>query len=76
MATPKRRKTGPRGGRTTVSKSGLLVRKAFLIGWEENDALRRASFETGLAEADLVRRALRTYFNLPPADPIEDDSEA
>jgi hypothetical protein len=73
MATTKRRKTGPRGGKTTVSKSGLLVRKAFLIGWEENDALRLASFETGLAEADLVRRALRSYFKLPVDPPGNGD---
>lgn len=52
------------------------MRKAFLIGWEENDALRRASFDTGLAEADLVRRALRAHFGLPPASPVDDDSEA
>jgi hypothetical protein len=59
-----RRTSGPRGGKTTVSKSGNLIRKTFWLHPDEEAALRRAAFEQRRSEAELVREALRRYFNI------------
>jgi len=64
--------TGPRGGTTTRSKSGNLVRKAFWVRPEEAELLRKAAFDERRAEATIIRQLLRAHFGLPPA---EDDLE-
>ena len=56
--------SGPRGGKTTVSASGNLIRKTFWIHPDEEEALRRAAFEQRRSEADLVREALRRFFDI------------
>ena len=60
----KAKTTGPRGGKTTVSKSGHMVRKTLWLHRDEEEALRRAAFETRRSESDLMRDALREYFEL------------
>ncbi len=54
---------GPRGGKTTISKSGL-IRKTFWLHPDEEHALRHAAFNQRRSEAELVREALRRYFEL------------
>lgn len=56
--------TGPRGGTTTVSKSGKLIRKTLWLHPDEAEALRRAAFEEHRSEAAIVRELLRRHFNL------------
>ena len=63
MATEEQR-TGPRGGKTTVSKRGL-IRKTIWIHEDENEALRRAAFEERKTETEIVRELLRQRFELP-----------
>jgi len=62
--TTKDQPTGPRGGKTTVSKRGL-IRKTFWIHEDENEALRRAAFEERKTETEIVRELLRRRFELP-----------
>jgi len=62
MARKKERR-GPRGGRTTVSKSGL-VRKTLWIHEDENEALRQAAFDRRTSETEIVRRLLREHFQI------------
>lgn len=54
---------GPRGGRTTRSKSGL-VRKSFWIDSEVEDVLRRMAFEERRSESEIVREILRRHFGV------------
>ena len=62
---------GPKGGRTTRTRSGM-VRKSLMVGTEEARALRREAYLTERSEAEIVREALRRFFGLP----VEDDSSA
>lgn len=55
---------GPKGGRTTRTRSGM-VRKSLLIGEEEARALRREAYLTERSEAEIVREALRRFLGLP-----------
>jgi len=55
--------TGPRGGRTTVTRSGL-VRKTFALHHDEVRALRKAAYEQERTETDIVRTALRRYLDI------------
>ncbi len=52
--------TGPRGGRTTVTKSGM-VRKAVYLHHEEWEQLRRQAFEENRPTSEIFRDALRAY---------------
>ena len=56
--------TGPRGGKTTVSKSGNLIRKTFWLHPDEEEALRRAAFEQRRSEASIVRELVRRHFDI------------
>jgi hypothetical protein len=49
---------GPRGGTTTLTKSGL-VRKNFWLPSDEAEALRLKAFKERRTEADIIRDALR-----------------
>jgi hypothetical protein len=49
---------GPRGGTTTLTKSGL-VRKNFWLPTDEAEALRIKAFTERRTEADIIRDALR-----------------
>lgn len=53
---------GPRGGLTT-RKDGR-VRKTIWLHLDEDEALRRMAYETRRSEADLVREALRRFFEI------------
>ena len=56
-------KTGPRGGKTTISKRGL-IRKTFWIHHDENEALRKAAFDRRTTQTEIVRRLLRRHFRI------------
>ncbi len=56
-----------------MSKDGRLVRKAFLIGVDEAEALRRAAFEERRSEASIVRELIRQHFGMAPEEVVEDD---
>jgi hypothetical protein len=55
--------TGPRGGKTTVTKSGL-ARKTFALNLDEVRALRKDAYEQERTETDIVRTALRHYLDI------------
>lgn len=58
---------GPRGGTTTRTKDGKLVRKVFWVGPEEAEALRLAAFQDRRTEASIVREVLRRHFSIGDA---------
>lgn len=55
--TPER--VGPRGGTTTLTKSGM-VRKNFWLPVDEAEELRLKAFQERRSEADIIRSALNT----------------
>lgn len=57
--TPK----GPRGGETTISKSGM-VRKTLWLHSDEAEVLRQRAFEERRAEAEIVREGLRKILGI------------
>lgn len=50
--------TGPRGGTTTVTQSGM-VKKNLWIERELAEVLRRTAFELRWSEAEIIRTGLR-----------------
>jgi hypothetical protein len=56
--------TGPRGGTTTVTKSGM-VRKTMWFNQDEAEALRVRAFEERKPESEIVREALRRFLGIP-----------
>jgi hypothetical protein len=65
MATRKQKAPlkGPRGGETTVSKSGM-VRKTLWLHGDEAEALRLRAFKERRAESEIVREALRRLLEI------------
>lgn len=55
---------GPRGGRTTVSADGALVRKTFYLDRDVEEALRDEAHQTRRTEAEIVREALRERYGI------------
>ena len=55
--------TGPRGGKTTVTKAGLIRFVAYLHP-DERQALRRAAFDREVSASEIVREALRAYLDI------------
>lgn len=53
VATP----TGPRGGTTTVTESGMVKKNLWVPG-EMAERLRRAAYEERVSEAHIMRRGL------------------
>ncbi len=53
---------GRRGGKTTITP--LMVRKTFWIDRDVESRLRKEAFDTGRTEAELVREALRVYYDI------------
>ena len=53
---------GPRGGKTTVTKT--TIRKTVLLHHDEEAALREAAFRERLSESEIIRRALRAYLEI------------
>jgi len=56
-------RTGPRGGKTTQTETGM-VRKTIWLYEDEAEALRREAFEGRRSESDIVREALRRFLKL------------
>jgi hypothetical protein len=54
---------GPRGGETTVTKSGM-VRKTLWLHGEEAEALRLRAFKERRPESEMVREALRAFLGI------------
>lgn len=63
MLSEKQDRVGPRGGTTTLTKSGM-VRKNFWLPVDEAEALRVKAFEERRTEADIIRAALREVLEL------------
>ena len=55
--------TGPRGGTSTVTKSGL-IRFVVYLHQDERQALRRAAFEREVSASEIVREALRAHLDI------------
>ncbi len=55
---------GPRGGRTTVSADGALLRKTFYIDRDVEKALREEAYRTRRTEAEIVRQLLREHYGI------------
>jgi len=53
---------GPRGGTTTVTKSGM-VKKNLWIPRDEAEALRAKAFNERRSEADIIRQGLRAVLD-------------
>lgn len=56
------RPVGPRGGTTTVTKSGM-VKKNLWIPQDEAEALREKAFHERRSEADIIREGLRSVLD-------------
>jgi hypothetical protein len=54
---------GPRGGETTVSKTGML-KKTLWLHPDEAEALRVKAFEERRTEAEILREGLRLVLKL------------
>lgn len=54
---------GPRGGKTTVTKGGL-IRTVVYLHPDERRALRFAAAEREQAASEIVREALRAYLGI------------
>jgi ribbon-helix-helix CopG family protein len=57
------KKTGPRGGKTTRTDSGL-VRKTLWLAEDEAEELRQRAFKERTSESELMREALRRFLEL------------
>lgn len=55
---------GPRGGRTTIDRSGY--RKQFILDAELERRLRDEAHESRRSQSEIVREALREYFCTDP----------
>lgn len=58
-----KRKTGPRGGNTTVTAGGLL-KKTIYLDAEEWEALRQKSFDEDRPISEIVREVIRHALGL------------
>ena len=56
--------TGPRGGGTTVTPGGDMVRKNFWIDAELEARLRKEAFDERISEAEIIRRLLRRHYGV------------
>jgi hypothetical protein len=56
--------TGPRGGTTTRTESGL-VRKTLWLSEIEAEELRQRAFRERTSESELMRDALRAFLKIP-----------
>jgi hypothetical protein len=54
---------GPRGGKTTVTKGGL-IRVVIYLSPEERKALKQAALDHELPASEIVREALRTFLDI------------
>jgi hypothetical protein len=61
MAT--RPSAGPRGGKTTVTKGGL-IRVVIYLSPEERRALKQTALDREMPASEVVREALRAFLSL------------
>jgi hypothetical protein len=61
---PPPRRRGPRGGTTTVSNDGLMLRKTHYLDWDIVDALQEHAARRRLNEAQYLRHLLRDHFDI------------
>ncbi|HEX3553586.1 MAG TPA: CopG family transcriptional regulator [Thermoanaerobaculia bacterium] len=54
---------GPRGGKTTVTKGGL-IRVVIYLSPEERKALKQDALNREMPASEVVREALRNFLNL------------
>jgi hypothetical protein len=54
---------GPRGGKTTVTKGGL-IRVVIYLSPEERKALKQAALDREMPASEVVREALRSFLSL------------
>lgn len=54
---------GPRGGSTTISKSGM-VRMTLWLDGDEAEELRKRAFAENRSKSELVREGLRRLLNI------------
>jgi hypothetical protein len=57
------KRLGPRGGETTVSKTGM-IRMTLWLHPDEAEALRLKAFQDRRTQADLLREGLRRVLDL------------
>lgn len=58
------RRRGPRGGETTVSKTGM-IRMTLWLHPDEAEALRLRAFKERRTQAEILRQGLRKILRLP-----------
>jgi hypothetical protein len=54
---------GPRGGKSTISATGM-IRKAVYLHPDEAEALRRRAFEERRPASEIIRQLLRHYLGI------------
>jgi len=54
---------GPRGGKSTISATGM-IRKAVYLHPDEAEALRRRAFEERRPASEIIRELLRQYLGI------------
>jgi hypothetical protein len=58
-----KKRTGPRGGETTISKTGM-IRMTLWLHEDEAEALRLKAFEERRTQAEILREGLRQVLGL------------
>ena len=74
MARRKSARAGPRGGRTTVTDDGLMIRKTFFIDTDVAELLRDDAHRQRRPEAEILRELLRRHYGVDDAG--VDDGDA
>jgi hypothetical protein len=59
----RKKEAGPRGGTSTVYKSGLLRKTAYFYA-EEWEAIRKAAYEREVSYTDVIRESVRAHLKL------------
>lgn len=60
-----KKRLGPRGGETTVSKTGM-IRMTIWLHTDEAEALRLKAFQERRTQAEIIREGLRTVLDIEP----------
>lgn len=56
------RKTGPRGGKSTLSADGTMHRKSFFLELKYSEALKREAFEREIPESEIIRELIARHY--------------
>jgi predicted DNA-binding protein (UPF0251 family) len=60
-----KKRLGPRGGETTVSKTGM-IRMTIWLHLDEAEALRLKAFQERRTQAEIIREGLRSVLGIEP----------